>query len=64
MLAGTEYFVLVTIKKADSFFFFCRYLQSYDRWYDAALMAKTYLSEAESSTVMRKWAQYLVSLND
>eukprot|EP01114_Cavostelium_apophysatum_P016161 TRINITY_DN4543_c0_g1_i5.p1 TRINITY_DN4543_c0_g1~~TRINITY_DN4543_c0_g1_i5.p1 ORF type:complete len:1158 (+),score=259.94 TRINITY_DN4543_c0_g1_i5:107-3580(+) len=38
----------------------CRYLQSYDRWADAAWLAKVTLQENECAVVMRRWAQFLI----
>lgn len=55
----------------------CRYLQSYDRWTDAAWLAKVKtkphfvtqfypqisLNEAECRSVLRRWAQFLNGTN-
>ena len=37
----------------------CKYLQSYDRYTDAAWLAKISLSESESADIMRRWANFL-----
>jgi len=39
----------------------CRYLQGYDRWIEAAALAKTLLPENECAVVMRRWAQFLIN---
>lgn len=41
----------------------CRYLQSYDRWTDAAWLAKISLSEEECRSVLKRWAQFLNGTN-
>jgi hypothetical protein len=41
----------------------CRYLQSYDRWNEAALLAKLTLSKRESAQVFRRWSDFLVANN-
>jgi len=38
----------------------CKYLQTCDRWYDAAILSKTNLSEQEQMVVYRAWAFDLV----
>jgi len=52
--AGTQLLTLIG-KGADA----CRYLQSYDKWTDAAWLAKVSLSDEEARQVMRRWAQHL-----
>ena len=39
----------------------CRYLQTYERWYQAAWLAKVTLDYAECSEVMKRWADHLAS---
>jgi len=39
----------------------CRYLQSYDRWTDAAWLAKISLGENDCGTILKRWAQFLSS---
>jgi len=41
----------------------CRYLQSYDRWTEAALLAKLTLNAHDASIVYRRWSDFLVSTN-
>jgi hypothetical protein len=40
----------------------CKYLQSYDRWADAAWLAKVSLPEEEALLVFRRWANHLVGI--
>ncbi|XP_037638184.1 WD repeat-containing protein 11 [Sebastes umbrosus] len=44
-------------KAADA----CRYLQTYGEWNRAAWLAKVRLNPAESSDVLKRWAEHLVS---
>ncbi|EGC36790.1 hypothetical protein DICPUDRAFT_87252 [Dictyostelium purpureum] len=39
----------------------CKYLQSCDRWYDAAVLSKTNLSEEEHLVIFRAWIKHLLS---
>jgi len=43
-------------KAADA----CRYLQSYDKWEDAARLAKTSLSQEDSALVFMRWGLFLL----
>eukprot|EP01125_Pyxidicula_operculata_P000367 TRINITY_DN1040_c0_g4_i1.p1 TRINITY_DN1040_c0_g4~~TRINITY_DN1040_c0_g4_i1.p1 ORF type:complete len:1457 (-),score=346.27 TRINITY_DN1040_c0_g4_i1:66-4436(-) len=42
----------------------CRYLQTYDKWTDAAWLARITLQEHECAIVMKKWVNYLVESGD
>lgn len=39
----------------------CRYLISYNRWDQAIWLAKCTLSKDDCDTVLKKWADYLLS---
>ncbi|ESO13031.1 hypothetical protein HELRODRAFT_63831 [Helobdella robusta] len=39
----------------------CRYLQTYNKWHQAAWLAKVALSESECADVLKRWADHLAS---
>jgi len=39
----------------------CRYLQTYDKWIDAAWLAKISLPDVECAMILKKWVQHLQS---
>ncbi|XP_041477434.1 WD repeat-containing protein 11-like [Lytechinus variegatus] len=41
----------------------CRYLQTYNQWYQAMWLAKVRLSDSECNEVMRRWVENLCSPN-
>jgi hypothetical protein len=54
-IQGIEFLVAIG-KGADA----CRYLQSCDRWRDAAWLAKVALPAHESAVILRRWADDLI----
>uniref|UniRef100_A0A672NHH3 WD repeat-containing protein 11 n=1 Tax=Sinocyclocheilus grahami TaxID=75366 RepID=A0A672NHH3_SINGR len=56
LLEGVQLLCLID-KAADA----CRYLQTYGEWNRAAWLAKVRLSPAESSDVLKRWAEHLCS---
>jgi hypothetical protein len=39
----------------------CTYLQSYDRWEEAAWLAKMTLPKEECAAVLKRWSSYLIN---